>query len=398
MAKLTAKTVEAASAHKETLISDGAGLYLRIRPASGKCSKHWVFVYTNNNQRRKIVLGAYPLHSLAEARAWARDQSRLLDNFIDPAESKRLAKQNAVTKSLTTCGALLDGYVSHLKAQGKQSHSDVANIFTLHVSNSIKALPAASITHKDLIASIRKLVDEGKLRTSAKLRSYLRAAFELALTAEDNPNAQRTMSGFNLTTNPAARIKVPAGSSVVGERTLDKQELSEYVRHIAALPAGDIRDLLRLQLLLAGQRVQQVLMATVEGDSIVIRDSKGKRVAPRKHILPLQGEALAIVKTRGCMFDTSRTQRDAIKASTIVKSISTAMGGKPFRLGDIRRTVETMLASMGFSSDLRAQLLSHGLSGIQNRHYDKHDYLPEKLQMLMAWEATIKYSDSVIQN
>ena len=65
------------------------------------------------------------------------------------------------------------------------------------------------------------------------------------------------------------------------------------------------------------------------------------------------------------------------------------MGGQSFRLGDIRRTVETMLASLGFSSDLRGQLLSHGLGGVQNRHYDKHDYMPEKLKMLQAWEAFI---------
>ena len=65
------------------------------------------------------------------------------------------------------------------------------------------------------------------------------------------------------------------------------------------------------------------------------------------------------------------------------------MGGQSFRLGDIRRTAETMLASLGFSLDLRGQLLSHGLGGVQNRHYDKHDYMPEKLKMLKAWEAHI---------
>jgi hypothetical protein len=62
------------------------------------------------------------------------------------------------------------------------------------------------------------------------------------------------------------------------------------------------------------------------------------------------------------------------------------MAGEPFRLGDIRRTAEIMLTAMGFGSDLRGQLLSHGLGGVQNQHYNKHDYLAEKLKMLKTWE------------
>lgn len=49
-----------------------------------------------------------------------------------------------------------------------------------------------------------------------------------------------------------------------------------------------------------------------------------------------------------------------------------------FTLGDIRRTIETLLASKGISTEVRAQLQSHGLSGVQVRHYDRHDYLREK--------------------
>ena len=33
----------------------------------------------------------------------------------------------------------------------------------------------------------------------------------------------------------------------------------------------------------------------------------------------------------------------------------------------------------------RAQLLSHGLGGVQNRHYDRHDYALEKRQALEHW-------------
>ena len=37
----------------------------------------------------------------------------------------------------------------------------------------------------------------------------------------------------------------------------------------------------------------------------------------------------------------------------------------PFTAGDLRRTVETRLAAVGVSAEVRAQLQSHGLGGIQ---------------------------------
>jgi hypothetical protein len=50
--------------------------------------------------------------------------------------------------------------------------------------------------------------------------------------------------------------------------------------------------------------------------------------------------------------------------------------GGNFTVGDLRRTVETRLAAAG--KDIRAQLQSHGLGGIQAKHYDRHDCLSEK--------------------
>jgi hypothetical protein len=65
---------------------------------------------------------------------------------------------------------------------------------------------------------------------------------------------------------------------------------------------------------------------------------------------------------------------------TVVDSMQKAgeLENGTFTLGDLRRTVETRLSAAGVSLLVRAHLQSHGLGGIQNRHYDKHDYLAEK--------------------
>ena len=51
-------------------------------------------------------------------------------------------------------------------------------------------------------------------------------------------------------------------------------------------------------------------------------------------------------------------------------------------MGDLRRTVETRLAEAGVSLEIRAQLQSHGLGGVQSRHYDRADYLVQKREAL----------------
>ena len=92
------------------------------------------------------------------------------------------------------------------------------------------------------------------------------------------------------------------------------------------------------------------------------------------------------------LFSThGRTTLRTETLSLVVTELAAAMvkakeSREPFQLRDIRRTAETMLASMGISRDVRAQLLSHGIGGVQAAHYDRHDYMAEKTAALKAWE------------
>jgi len=48
-----------------------------------------------------------------------------------------------------------------------------------------------------------------------------------------------------------------------------------------------------------------------------------------------------------------------------------------------------MLGSLGISKDIKAQLLSHGIGGVQDAHYDRYDYIKEKRNALTAWESKL---------
>lgn len=228
--------------------------------------------------------------------------------------------------------------------------------------------------------------------------------------------------------NPAEIIATIAVNR--GDRTLVADELKSYM---AALSDDDLSDLaLKLALYAGGQRIAQLLRPKVsdyDKDTQTLRlwDGKGKRTAAREHLLPLAPKAAAIVEK---LIARARKQEEANakkegreptysslwlfsshgKAQLVdttpgkrATEISKAMKGEAFDLRDIRRTCETMLAGLGISKDTRAQLLSHGLSGVQAAHYDRHSYTDEKRAALAAWEqrlddiATGKKSANVVQ-
>jgi len=60
--------------------------------------------------------------------------------------------------------------------------------------------------------------------------------------------------------------------------------------------------------------------------------------------------------------------------------VGTSING--FQLKRIRSGVETLLAAKGISREVRGHLQSHGLTGVQARHYDGHDYMPKKRRAL----------------
>ena len=45
-----------------------------------------------------------------------------------------------------------------------------------------------------------------------------------------------------------------------------------------------------------------------------------------------------------------------------------------------------MMASLNVTKDVRAQLQSHGLGGVQDRHYDRFHYMPQKTSALLSWQ------------
>lgn len=407
-------------------------LCFRALPSGG----HWYFRYTKSNGTRDTLpIGSYAQpgrtknesraagYTLKDARMKADELASLLkhpetadirahlESQQRAAEAKHEADQRAAeerrrverSRSLTL-GRLCELYCDYLQAQGKTSAQSVRNALTLHVlSQSVADKPAREVNRAELAQIIRQLVEDGKTRIAGLIRSYLSSAYTLAMNAEGDTTAPSALIPFNIETNPTSGIKaIPVAER---NRVLTETELRAFMRRLGEGKSA-IRDTLQFCLLAGGQRPEQVARAQIKDYSdgmLTLLDSKGNRRNPRIHVLPLAprarllldglvaraqtlGSAILFSSTGRLPVDISRVSRQATAISREMVEAGEAV--EPFQAKDLRRTVETMLApkQMHVSKDIRAQVMSHGLSGVQVQRYDRYEYLEEKRQALERWE------------
>lgn len=328
--------------------------------------------------------------------AIARDQAEAAAQ----AERERVAAQREAERRAGTVGMLLEAYQDALRKAGKGAWRDVRSLFHVHVwkaREDLWMLPAGDLTD-DHVADLMGAVEQaGKARTADKLRVYLRAAYQFAIKSRRNPKAPASVRALGIRNNPADGFDVPDGARRVRDRALSLAELRHYWQRVRRLEPVDCA-LLTLHLLTGGQRVQQLARATLrdidhDTGALVLRDGKGRRRpdAPRKHTVPLIADAHAAITTMTepgagefvASLDGGLTGASYFQFHDRVTRIARAMveageAAEPFTPGDIRRTVETRLSAAGFSDEALAALLSHGMGGVQARHYNRFDRLEDK--------------------
>jgi hypothetical protein len=314
------------------------------------------------------------------------------------ADVARLAAEAAAASDAATLGALCDAYADNLERQGKVSARSVRAALQRNIRDTLPKLwntPAADITPDDGLDILEKLTDDGKLREAAKVRAYLRAAYAAAINARTKPDALPALRKLRIMANPIRDLGTVEGANRAKERALSVAELRAYWTAISALPDPS-GALLRAHLLTGGQRCAQLARCTVasvdhDANALLLLDTKGRRSEARRHWVPLLPEVLAdFARMRetnagDALFTLSYGAKPATHSSIglKVREVAAAMikagtATEPFTVGDLRRTVETRLSALGVPLEVRAHLQSHGLGGVQARHYDRHDYMAEK--------------------
>ncbi|MHB1609655.1 MAG: tyrosine-type recombinase/integrase [Acidiferrobacter thiooxydans] len=431
MAGLTERSIQGAitaarRAQKSTWLTESLGrgqgsLTLKVTVTAAS----WYYAYTPTGTKNtdRYPIGPYGVGqvTLANARERAQELATIkrtapggdVRAYLGTQERERQAReaeearrtealrQAALNVGRHTLQALIDQYVQHLELSGKQSTAHVRGALRLHVAQAFPALaatPAHRVTRQEMTDVLRPLIEEGKGRMAGMIRSYLRAAYALGLRASTDATVPQALVAFQITSNPVADVGALTQFNRVRNRALSEVELTTFLHFLRQEP-GLMSDIVQVSLLLGGQRLAQLLRTKVtdyQDGVLTLLDTKGRRTQPRIHALPVSPQAAGILDRRvveaqalGSEWLFTSTGRVPVVENSVSHFVRDWVHGQtaisPFSVGDLRRTCETLLASQRVNADVRAHIQSHGLGGVQNRHYNRYSYMTEKRVALTAW-------------
>jgi hypothetical protein len=310
--------------------------------------------------------------------------------------------------------ALCTFYAEELKRLGKKSAASTAYDVKKHIASNPACEVNAAEVSPTMIAGILRPIYAHSKRNAGKLRAYMSAAYEKARLAPTSMEAVPGWLPFGIQTNPVSGTAA-LGKSGTRDRTLARHELGWLLLYLelSSLTEQTTYRALRLNLLLGCQRARQLLRCRLEDYDVRERtlkllDGKGRRDEPRVHELPLIDRALdevtallLIAKATDTPFVFPGRRPDAPlnhhTLSKLVTFISSELIGaglvpehKPFTYLDLRRTAESRMIEIKIPSDVLAVLLSHGLSGVQKKNYDRANYMNLLRETLTTWDSFLR--------
>ena len=191
MSKLTAKQVEHAIAkNQEYKLSDGNGLYLRVRTNE---TKSWLFCYRmpGNRQMIRMTLGSVNDMSLKEARELIINLRKQVAQGIDP----RTARAAAIAENTQaiTMQTLFESWIEFVKVAKEITPKWMKQHETRwnrHLKNSIGKLLAKDITRVHLASVLDEMMRKGIREETRRALTTLNLMLDYGLTrhlVDQNP-------------------------------------------------------------------------------------------------------------------------------------------------------------------------------------------------------------------
>lgn len=366
------------------------GLALRASPTG---SKSWWFVYRIAGKPPQWQrLGEHSQSfGLADARKAASDRRRDVDHGIDPVAARRVAEAQAAEAKaaeaaaataeaarITTFDDFIPIYNTFAKGRKRTAHEDAQKI-RRHLQPAWGALPLRDIGRAEVAALLDRLVAGGMTVGVNRVQALISRMFTVALDR-----------GY-VDAHPAARM-LKRFSENPRDRVLSDDELRALWTGLDAHP-GAASDAVRLRLL-TGQRGEHEIApmawadVDLEAGAWTIPASQAKN--GRAHVVPLGPAALALLRRRRAALpaDEARVFPGLTVRSDAHRALAALHGGA-YQWKDLRRTVATRLAGLGFDETTIGRALNHARASITARHYNRHDYIDQIRLALDAWDAEL---------
>jgi integrase len=361
--KLDAKTVSALTLGKgqsEAFAWDTelAGFGLRLQGQR----RTYVAQYRANGRTRRVTLGTADRLTPTQAREGARKVLARVSLGDDP-QAERAAKR---VEAERTFAKVVDAYLAIKQSELRPVSFRIAKLYlTGPYFRPLHAMGINEITHPDIAARLSAITRAHSTHTAAAARRAISALFKWAMEegwAQSNP-----VIGTRRPADPKPR-----------DRVLSDAELVVIWN---ACGDDDYGRILRLLILLGARRseVGGMRSGELDLDAGTWTLPKERSKNHRAHTFTLPTAALAIIgmvprSERDHLFGT-RADRGFTAWDHGRAALDCHLAGavKPWRLHDIRRTVDTKMADIGIEPHIIEAVLNHysghraGPAGVYNR-------------------------------
>ncbi|EKY6697640.1 site-specific integrase [Salmonella enterica] len=388
--------------------TDGNGLYLRYRDSDK--SPVWRYRYKFAGKPRIMMIGTYPVLSLAQARTRVKELAAEVTLGKDVASEKQKLKAETLAEItrkedvVTLSAVALEFWESRIKPRWK-TPEPVRGLIVGKINPVIGHLPVEEVNQRHIEKLLRQLVDNGTPTVANSvlrlLRRILRHARKMQLRT-DNPAMELDISDAG-------------GREKIRKRWLSKEELIVFFRAMRKA-RGFSREnelALRLLLVLCCRKMELCGAPWVEFDldNAVWHMGRGQRYNSRtgeeQEWTPKNGEAIdiplppqAVTWLRELrllaggsqwVFPARKMQHlmtphihDSTLPTALAKVRTEMKGIPPFTVHDIRRTGRTHLSMLGVDFVVAERCINHSIKGVAQR-YDHHDYFDERRAGLTKW-------------
>ncbi len=383
-------------------LADGAGLYLEVTPNG---AKRWFWKYRFNGKEKRLALGNYSdpgsktvVVSLKAARDAIVEARRVLKTGTDPVQRRKADMAIKAVSAATTFEAVAleyhalkaksDGWSTTHAAQWKRTVSK-------HLFPRIGSLPLSDVSAPVLLDALRKVEEQGIVRTAHDLREYAGQVFRYGVQTG------------RCSANPAADLRGALVAFV--ERNmgavLEPGAAGELLRAIDAYRGQPVtRAALQLSALVF-QRPGNVRMAAwseidLEAGMWTIPAEKMKRTQHgkangRPHFVPLAPQAVDVLRElkpltgHGHYVFPSLLTGERPMSENTVRAALRRMGyaNEEMTAHGFRAMARTLIVERlpGIAPDVIEAQLAHGKSGPLGTAYDRAEFMEQRRQMMATW-------------
>ena len=356
----------------DTAKGSAPGFGLRVFPSG---TKSFAITYRRNGRKRRFSLGKYPIVSLAEARARAK---QIEASKADPSAERAHLQQIASFRA--TAAAFLDENDPRFRPS---TFTEYKRIVESVLVPEFGALRLDQIARSDVKVFLKGIAKD-RPHMANRVHAVARQIFNFAVSEE------------RIAASPIAGLEKPAFAGKRGEPRRDRVLDQDEIRAIwTALDTERplIANYFRL-LFLTGCRKRETLdaeWAQIDTNQRLWRIPAESTKTGKPHDVPLSPAALAALDAVHALTGhsdyvfvsyTGRAILNPNKAKARIQKES----GVSFRIHDIRRSVATHLARIGIRSETVSAILGHAVgASAATRIYERYERLPEKRAALERW-------------